>query len=71
MIKDIFQGDEADIICQLPLSKYRQQDVLIWRGTSNGEFFVQSAYNMKKERKYMQRGDGSQPSGFGKLWKPI
>lgn len=36
LIKEIFQEDEVDIICQLSLSKYSQKNVMIWKGTSTG-----------------------------------
>ena len=46
LIKAIFNEEEANLICQLPLSKYMPLDRLIWRGTSIGIFTVHSAYHM-------------------------
>jgi hypothetical protein len=54
----------VDIICKLPLSNYRQKDVMIWRGTSSSEFSVHSAYLMEKERKDIQHGEGSKHKGY-------
>lgn len=71
LINDIFMADEAEKICQLPLSMYIQEDKLIWRGTNSGEFTVWSAYHKKKERKDLGQGEGSTSSRCSKIWKII
>jgi hypothetical protein len=61
-IKHIFWADEAEITLQILLRKYQQQDVLIWRGSSTGNFTVRSAYHMKKDQTERKRGVGSTSS---------
>jgi hypothetical protein len=50
LINDIFSKDKAMIICKLPLSSYKQLDILFWRGTTTGDFIVHSAYHMEMEK---------------------
>lgn len=71
LIHSIFSKEEADSITAIPLSKYGQPDLRIWRGTSTGEFMVQSAYHLEKERKEVQRGESAHHSVFQNLWKTI
>lgn len=66
LIHSIFSKEEADSITAIPLSKYGQPDLRIWRGTSTGEFMVQSAYHLEKERKEVQRGGKRSPFSFPK-----
>jgi hypothetical protein len=48
LINAVFNKEEADIICKIPLSRYGQKDVMIWRGTTSGEFTVRSAYHLER-----------------------
>jgi hypothetical protein len=71
MIKHNFWAEEAKIIIQIPLSKYQQQDILIWRGSTTSEFIVRSAYHMEKDRTERNRGVGSTSSAPSSVWKKI
>ena len=53
--REIFGMEEEKIISKIPLSKYGWRDVLIWWGTTTGEFSVCSAYRMEKERSKKHR----------------
>lgn len=61
LIKEIFKEDKVAIIFQIPLSQYRQQDMVIWRCTTSGEFTVQSAYHMEKEKQELKQGEVQKP----------
>jgi hypothetical protein len=71
LITEIFTQEEAEIICKIPLSRYGQQDVMCWRGTSTGEFTVRSAYHMDKEHKVRDRGESSKAYRHSRIWKAI
>lgn len=49
LIKEVFTVDEARVIENIPLSHFLPLDRLIWRGTKNGVFTMQSAYHLSKE----------------------
>lgn len=36
LIRENFWEEEANLICNLPLSQYNQQDKLVWNATTNG-----------------------------------
>jgi hypothetical protein len=71
LIRAIFNEEEANLICQLPLSKYIPPDRLIWRGTSTGIFTVRSAYHLEMEIKARKKGEGSSQNGNQLIWKTI
>jgi hypothetical protein len=58
------------VLC-LPLSRYGHKDTLVWRATNSGKFFVKSAYHLEKEKRVLQHGEGSDRSGYSKIWKSI
>jgi hypothetical protein len=70
IVHEIFQANEVEIICNLPLSWHRQGDQLIWRGTSTGIFTVRSTYHMEMKRKMANRGEGSQRVD-NLIWKSL
>jgi hypothetical protein len=47
------------------------QDVLKWRGTTNGEFSVRNAYHMEKELQDTRRSGNSRQRDENKLWKML
>jgi ribonuclease HI len=69
LIQSIFVDEDADLICNLPLSRYNQPDRLIWQATSSGEFTVRSAYHFEIERLERQKGECSNSGRFLNLWK--
>ena len=50
LIEKLFWEEEAIVIKQIPLSRMRPQDELIWTGTKDGNYIVHSAYWQLIER---------------------
>jgi hypothetical protein len=71
LIQSIFSQEEAEVISTIPLSKYGQPDLLLWRGTSTGVFTVRSAYHMEVERHESMIGESSYQGDLQKLWNLI
>jgi hypothetical protein len=71
LIWDLVSKEEMEAICSLPLSRYKQRDVLCWRSTSTGEFSVRSAYHLEVERVNREKGEGSNSQGNSEIWKLI
>jgi ribonuclease HI len=65
----IFWAEEAEVIGNLPLSRYRHPDKLVWRATKSGMFTVRSAYHLEKERRVLQYGAGSTDAEQTGLWR--
>lgn len=59
LVNSVFAEEEVDIIFSIPLSKYGNPNMLIWQGSSNGEFIVRSAYYIEKDRQEVTRGECS------------
>jgi hypothetical protein len=70
LIHSVFH-EEAKLICNLPLSRYNQQDKLIWRATTSGIFTVRSAYFIENDRKFLLMGEGSHSLDKDSFWKEI
>ena len=47
-IRTIFHRDEADAICQIPLSRRYVADTIVWLHNPRGEFTVKSAYHVAR-----------------------
>jgi len=60
LIHTIFCKEEAEVISSIPLSKYGQKDLMIWRGFRTSEFTIRSAYHMEKDHQEVQRREGCQ-----------
>lgn len=71
IVRDNFIEEEAEMICNLPLSRYRQQDKMIWFPTNTGEFSVRSAYHLEKEHMRSTQGKGSNSTRSRDLWAGI
>jgi hypothetical protein len=59
LICELFCDKDATLICNIPISPTRQQDALVWLGTSNGFFSVKSAYHMAKSKTEESSGSSS------------
>jgi hypothetical protein len=68
-----FREDEIARICCICPSPIQAPDTLIWKGTSNGQFSVKSAYFMEQFRKRQSMGESSgsreEEAFWQKLWK--
>ena len=71
VIQSIFKKDEAELICNIPMSKNSQPDKLVWRATQSGIFTVKSAYYLEKERSLRENGECSGGKGWEVFWKMI
>jgi hypothetical protein len=71
LIYELLKESEAQVIGNIPLSLLQLQDFQIWRGTTNGLFFVQSAYHMEKEYQALNRSGGSRLGMSDTIWKTI
>jgi hypothetical protein len=71
LLREIFVEEEAEIIGNLPKSKYRRPDKLIWRASPSGTFTVRSAYHLEMEMKMKKSGTSSDQSGCTQLWKSL
>jgi hypothetical protein len=66
-----FEEEEATAICNIPLSRFHQDDKIIWRVTKTGEFSVRSAYHLEKERIEKLKGECSKGVKPETMWKMI
>jgi len=71
LIYDIFMEEEAQLICNIPLSPLQSPDKMIWRCTKNDHFSVRSAYYMEKDIQVSQRGGCSNIDIGAEIWKVI
>jgi hypothetical protein len=71
LVRNIFSEEEAEIIGNIPVSKYKQKDKLIWLATTNGEFSVRSAYHLEKEIQDRKNGESSNQARYQAIWKRI
>jgi hypothetical protein len=71
LISDIFMEEEAQLICNIPLSPLQPPDKMIWRCTKNGHFSVRSAYYMEKDIQASQRNGCSNINTGAEIWKVI
>jgi hypothetical protein len=71
LIDSIFSVNEARIIKSIPLCPSLPPDKIIWNGTSNGMFFVRSAYHLGLELMRRQEGECSTRPIRGDFWKRL
>ena len=71
LIREKFLEDEANTICNIPLSRYGQRDKLIWRATPTGIFTVRSAYYLELVKRALKEGGGSRTMKINTPWKSI
>jgi ribonuclease HI len=71
MVEAIFNMDEANIICGLPICPNTQPDKLIWGAAKNGQFSVKSAYHVAMEMGRRYVGSSSSEGPHCGLWRRI
>jgi hypothetical protein len=71
LIHSIFCKEEAEKILSVPLSKYGQCDLMIWRDSSTWTFTVRSAYHIERDIQEVKGGECSYSSKVQDLWKVI
>lgn len=49
LIKVVFNSQEAELITQIPISLCGEQDQIMWRGNTHGDFTVMSTYHLQGE----------------------
>jgi hypothetical protein len=59
MIQEIFISEDAQAICNLALSPFRNPDKLVWQGIANDCFLVRSAYHQEMVVRTRDRGESS------------
>lgn len=48
-IMTLFQREDAELICRIPLSRSYVADSIVWIHNKNGRFIVKSAYKVARE----------------------
>ncbi|XP_035546588.1 uncharacterized protein LOC118348634 [Juglans regia] len=71
LIRNIFNKEEADQICSIPVSSMEVEDRLVWGPSKKGIFSVRSAYHLEMERKQAIRGENSRHEERVKGWDSI
>ena len=67
----LFQDEEVKAIISIPLSRTDQEDKLIWEGTTNGLFSVESAYHLAKEMEDKNKAECSKSTWSSGVWKRL
>lgn len=71
LIKQAFMADEAEMICNIPLSFSGDPDNQIWGHTKNGMFSFRSAYHVEINRKRVSNADSSYKPLERQRWKAM
>lgn len=71
LVKEVFNEEEASMICNLGLNPLRGKDRLAWEHSKNGMFTVRSAYHLAVERFGKEEGICSTVHQKQALWKQI
>jgi len=71
LVRTIFNPEEAETICGLPLSFLSQPNTLIWAGTSQGIFTVRSAYHFEHTRRTKEQGECSRGNEVLVVWTTL
>jgi hypothetical protein len=71
LVKDIFDEEEARMICGLSVCPRRGSDILAWEHTKNGVFTVRSAYHLAMERAEEREASYSEYQVSRRMWKRI
>ena len=71
MVEAIFNLEEANAICRLPICSSTQLDKLVWGAAKNGQFSVKSAYHVAMEMGRRYEGSCSSEGSSRSLWRRI
>ena len=71
LIEKLLWEEEAIVIKQIPLSRMRPQDELIWIGTQDGNYTVHSAYWQLIEREEASQPSNSIKNESNVIWKTL
>jgi hypothetical protein len=71
LVREIFNEEEAKIICSLSACPRRGTDMLAWEHTKNCVFTVRSAYHLAMERMEEAEASCSNTQISRRLWKKI
>lgn len=71
LIRRIFNNEEADQICSIPISRMDAKDKLVWGATKKGFFLVKSAYHLEVNRKEKAQGEFSGGREVGSRWRSM
>ena len=71
VVRQLFSVVEADLILSIPLSKRLLGDRMVWSGTRNGNFSINSTYHSIRELGNINKVECSDASGMKRLWKSI
>jgi hypothetical protein len=71
LIQEVFCGDEAQVIANIPLSPLLHEDKLIWRGTASTIFTVCNAYHLGKEVQERVAAQSSHSEARQDMWKAL
>ncbi|XP_041004011.1 uncharacterized protein LOC121249367 [Juglans microcarpa x Juglans regia] len=71
VIKDKLNVEEAEVVCNIPISLLGQRDKVIWGHTKNGVLNVKSTYHLEMERRCKGFGESSDSLGWRDMWKSI
>jgi hypothetical protein len=71
LVCSIFNKEEADIICCMPICPIQQHDRLVWLGSTKGDFNVKSAYHFPKSLVDSNNESNSSMNNVTKIWKEV
>ena len=72
MVEGLFNEEEAELIKQIPLSRFAPEDNLFWPFSSSGLYSCKSGYKfLKLEEEMLERPHGSATNEDTQVWKQI
>jgi hypothetical protein len=71
LVRNIFNGEEAQAFYGMAMCPRNRKDQMVWAGTKHGDFTIQSAYHMAKERSLRGVGGCSNTQLLKSLWQGI
>jgi hypothetical protein len=66
-----FSLEEVKKILSIPLSSTNKEDILLWKGTTKGDFSVRNAYHLQKEMEEMTIASCSTQHSYSDVWDKI